>query len=133
MDVTSITPTPTFSSASDEPAVEAAPVDESGDALALPSDGSSADHGSDTDPDAIAAAAAAATTASKPPPAEAQVAKSPPAKKATDGTKPMRLSETPTSYRMPPPMLGQHTDEVMDEVLGASSDEVAELRAANII
>jgi len=34
---------------------------------------------------------------------------------------PMRLSATPVSYRLPPPGLGQHTDEVLADWLGASS------------
>jgi crotonobetainyl-CoA:carnitine CoA-transferase CaiB-like acyl-CoA transferase len=46
---------------------------------------------------------------------------------------PMRLSETPTSYRMAPPLLGQHTDEVLSDVLGVSAGELAELRAAKVI
>src|SRR5690606_5159660 len=32
---------------------------------------------------------------------------------------PIRFSETPVSYRMPPPTLGQHTGEVLEDWLGA--------------
>ena len=31
---------------------------------------------------------------------------------------PLRLSESPVAYRRPPPMLGEHTDEVLREILG---------------
>lgn len=45
---------------------------------------------------------------------------------------PIRLSETPVSYRLPPPTLGQHTDEVLTE-LGYSAETVANLLAKNVI
>jgi len=41
-----------------------------------------------------------------------------------------RLSETPAAVRTASPLLGQHTDEIMQEVLGMSAVQVAELRAA---
>jgi formyl-CoA transferase/CoA:oxalate CoA-transferase len=41
-----------------------------------------------------------------------------------------RLSETPPAVRTASPLLGQHTDEVMQEVLGLSAERVAQLRAA---
>jgi crotonobetainyl-CoA:carnitine CoA-transferase CaiB-like acyl-CoA transferase len=44
---------------------------------------------------------------------------------------PVRLSETPAEYRIAPPVLGQHTDEVLGEWL--SADEMAALRAKNVI
>ncbi|MDD9876987.1 MAG: CaiB/BaiF CoA-transferase family protein [Magnetovibrio sp.] len=46
---------------------------------------------------------------------------------------PMRLSATPPSYRHPPPMLGQHTDEVLRELIDASDDEIAAWRADGVI
>jgi crotonobetainyl-CoA:carnitine CoA-transferase CaiB-like acyl-CoA transferase len=46
---------------------------------------------------------------------------------------PLKLSETPVSYRRPPPTLGQHTDEVLEELLGLGGEECAKLRAAGII
>lgn len=45
---------------------------------------------------------------------------------------PMKLSATPVQYRHPPPLLGEHTDEVLHE-LGWSTAEVASLRAAGVI
>ena len=41
---------------------------------------------------------------------------------------PYKLSRTPAEIHRPPPMLGQHTDEVLTRVLGFSPDEVVSLR-----
>ena len=46
---------------------------------------------------------------------------------------PVRLSETPPSYRLPPPTLGQHTEEVLTARLGLSPGELAELRDKRVI
>jgi crotonobetainyl-CoA:carnitine CoA-transferase CaiB-like acyl-CoA transferase len=46
---------------------------------------------------------------------------------------PLRLSETPVEYRLAPPMLGQHNDEVLRELLGKSEDELKRLKTAGII
>jgi crotonobetainyl-CoA:carnitine CoA-transferase CaiB-like acyl-CoA transferase len=46
---------------------------------------------------------------------------------------PIRLSATPIEYTHAPPVLGQHTEEVLQEVLGLSEDEIAELRRAGAI
>lgn len=43
---------------------------------------------------------------------------------------PVKLSETPVQYRHAPPTLGQHTDEVLREVLGVDDAEIASLRKA---
>ena len=40
---------------------------------------------------------------------------------------PIKLSVTPPTYRKPPPLLGQHTDEVLQEA-GLSADEIAKLK-----
>ncbi|MBV8521097.1 MAG: CoA transferase [Acetobacteraceae bacterium] len=46
---------------------------------------------------------------------------------------PVRLSETPPDYRLPPPLLGQHTEDVLRERLGYSDARLAELREKSII
>jgi len=46
---------------------------------------------------------------------------------------PVRMSETPGSVRLPAPLLGEHTDEVLRERLGLSADEIASLRADRAI
>lgn len=46
---------------------------------------------------------------------------------------PLRLAKTPPEYRLPPPTLGQHTDEVLRDVLGLPDVELARLRAGGII
>ena len=46
---------------------------------------------------------------------------------------PIKLSETPVRYRRAPPTLGQHTDEVLHELLGMSERECGELRDQGIV
>ena len=46
---------------------------------------------------------------------------------------PLRLSETPVEYRLPPPLLGQHTEEVLMGVLGMERSEIERLRADAVI
>jgi len=46
---------------------------------------------------------------------------------------PIRMSETPTSYRHSPPILGQHTDEVLREIGEFTDDEIAGFRAEGVI
>jgi glutaryl-CoA transferase len=41
---------------------------------------------------------------------------------------PLRLAATPVSYRHPPPLLGQHTAEVLQQHLGLSDADLAALR-----
>ena len=42
---------------------------------------------------------------------------------------PIKLSETPGAMRMPAPTLGQHTEEVLRDLLGYPPEQIAELRA----
>jgi crotonobetainyl-CoA:carnitine CoA-transferase CaiB-like acyl-CoA transferase len=42
---------------------------------------------------------------------------------------PMRFSATPIEHERPPPLLGEHTDEVLRGVLGMKPEEIARLRA----
>jgi crotonobetainyl-CoA:carnitine CoA-transferase CaiB-like acyl-CoA transferase len=46
---------------------------------------------------------------------------------------PVELSETPGSIRQPAPQFGQHTEEILTELLGYSWEEVARLREAEVI
>src|SRR3954453_21598770 len=46
---------------------------------------------------------------------------------------PMRFSATPVEYRGAPPVLGQHTDEVLGQLLGKSGADIARLRASGVI
>jgi crotonobetainyl-CoA:carnitine CoA-transferase CaiB-like acyl-CoA transferase len=46
---------------------------------------------------------------------------------------PMRFSATPIEYRLAPPLLGEHTAEVLRGLLGKSDAEIARLRAAGVI
>jgi crotonobetainyl-CoA:carnitine CoA-transferase CaiB-like acyl-CoA transferase len=46
---------------------------------------------------------------------------------------PVRLSATPADYRMPPPTLGEHTEEVLQDLLGISTAEMVKLRAKGIV
>jgi len=46
---------------------------------------------------------------------------------------PIKYSRTPLSYDTPPPLLSQHTDQVLQKLLGKSDAEIAALRAAGII
>ena len=46
---------------------------------------------------------------------------------------PIRLSETPVQYRRPPPALGEHTGEVLANVLGLDPAQIEHLRKTNIV
>lgn len=46
---------------------------------------------------------------------------------------PVKLSETPVDYHLPPPYCGQHTDQVLREMLHMSDDDLAALRAKKVI
>ena len=43
-----------------------------------------------------------------------------------------RFEETPAELRLPAPMLGEHTDEVLAEI-GVSSEQLAKFRAAGLL
>lgn len=46
---------------------------------------------------------------------------------------PIRLSDTPVEYRRAPPLLGEHTEAVMTELLGLDADTIARLRHAGVV
>jgi crotonobetainyl-CoA:carnitine CoA-transferase CaiB-like acyl-CoA transferase len=45
----------------------------------------------------------------------------------------MKFSVTPLAFHSAPPVLGQHTDEVLREVLGLSDAQIAALKAAKAV
>ncbi|MFL6707645.1 MAG: CaiB/BaiF CoA transferase family protein [Massilia sp.] len=57
----------------------------------------------------------------------------PAAGKVTLVRSPMKMSGTPVGATLAPPLLGQHTDEVLREVLGKSADEIEALKANKIV
>jgi len=46
---------------------------------------------------------------------------------------PMKFSGTPIRNELPPPVLGQHSEEILRGLLGMSAEDVARLRAAGAI
>jgi formyl-CoA transferase len=57
----------------------------------------------------------------------------PSAGKVTLVRSPMKMSSTPATSDKAPPLLGQHTDEVLRDVLKRSGDEIAALRARGVV
>jgi crotonobetainyl-CoA:carnitine CoA-transferase CaiB-like acyl-CoA transferase len=57
----------------------------------------------------------------------------PVAGKVTLVRSPLKMSGTPATSDKAPPLLGQHTDEVLRDVLGRSGDEIAALRARGVV
>jgi CoA:oxalate CoA-transferase len=46
---------------------------------------------------------------------------------------PIKLSDTPGSVRTPAPILGQHTEEILKEVLGYDDEKIQSLRNSNAL
>lgn len=46
---------------------------------------------------------------------------------------PIRLSETPVEYRRAPPLLGEHSGQVLSDWLGMKEEEIALLRKAGVV
>ncbi|MFC5462534.1 CaiB/BaiF CoA transferase family protein [Massilia niabensis] len=57
----------------------------------------------------------------------------PAAGKVTLVRNPMKMSATPATSGIAPPLLGQHTEEVLRDVLGKSGDEVKALRERGVV
>jgi crotonobetainyl-CoA:carnitine CoA-transferase CaiB-like acyl-CoA transferase len=48
-------------------------------------------------------------------------------------TSPLKIPTAPTDVRLPPPYLGQHTDDILHELLGYDPDQIAALREEGVI
>jgi len=46
---------------------------------------------------------------------------------------PLKFSDTPVEYKLPPPRIGEHTEDVLKELLGYSSEQIAALRERGVI
>lgn len=46
---------------------------------------------------------------------------------------PLRLSATPVDYRLAPPLLGEHTEELLQSLLGLDAEQIANLRRTAVI
>ena len=46
---------------------------------------------------------------------------------------PLRLSATPVDYRLAPPLLGEHSDAILQRLLGLDATQIASLRAAGVV
>lgn len=46
---------------------------------------------------------------------------------------PVKFSEAKPSIRTPPPTLGQHTDEILTEMLGMTANDVAALKSEGVV
>jgi crotonobetainyl-CoA:carnitine CoA-transferase CaiB-like acyl-CoA transferase len=57
----------------------------------------------------------------------------PDAGKVASVANPIRMSSTPVQYDRAPPLLGQHTDEVLQRLLGLDAQEVSRLQQDNVI
>lgn len=46
---------------------------------------------------------------------------------------PVKYSNAEANIRLPPPLLGEHTDEVLNDTLGMDSVKIEELRSKGVI
>ena len=46
---------------------------------------------------------------------------------------PVKFSATPASVRLPPPLLGQHSEEVLSSWLGMSIEEIDRLKQKSVL
>jgi crotonobetainyl-CoA:carnitine CoA-transferase CaiB-like acyl-CoA transferase len=45
----------------------------------------------------------------------------------------MKLSATPVRSHLPPPLLGEHTEEVLRELLDCSDEQLAQLKNSRVL
>jgi len=45
----------------------------------------------------------------------------------------LRLSASPVAYRNPPPLLGEHSEALLQRLLGLNEEQIAALRYAGVI
>ena len=57
----------------------------------------------------------------------------PAAGKAAFVASPLRFSGSPVEYQLPPPLLGEHNEEVFNDLLGVSQEEIGRLRTSGVI
>lgn len=46
---------------------------------------------------------------------------------------PIKMGETPVEYRLPPPLMGQHTNQILREVLGYSDEKIKALAESGCV
>ena len=46
---------------------------------------------------------------------------------------PVKFSDSKPSIRSPPPTLGQHTDEVLSDLLGMETNEIERLKSSGVV
>lgn len=46
---------------------------------------------------------------------------------------PVKYSNAETSIRSPPPLLGEHTDELLQDVVGLSKERIEELKKKGVV
>lgn len=46
---------------------------------------------------------------------------------------PVKYSYSEPSIRTPPPLLGQHTDEILKDILGMDATEIEKLKAEGVV
>ncbi len=46
---------------------------------------------------------------------------------------PIKFSATPTKVSLPPPLLGEHTDEILAELLGRAPQDIEALRQEGVV
>jgi crotonobetainyl-CoA:carnitine CoA-transferase CaiB-like acyl-CoA transferase len=45
----------------------------------------------------------------------------------------LKFSDTPVEYKLPPPRLGEHTEDILTGLLGYSSEKIIDLKESGVI